>query len=121
MNQCTREKILQQVDRYLDSISKNDPALAPLAEDAVYGGPMVPTELRGAAAIRQFLGEIAPFIARVSALRTVIDDDSAAVIMEITGIRKRSWRGSMFFEFDGDLIRSVQVFFDTRLLMQDMA
>ncbi|MGD8345610.1 MAG: nuclear transport factor 2 family protein [Lysobacterales bacterium] len=121
MNQCTRERIRQQVAQYLDSISKNDPTLAPLAEDAVYGGPMVPTDLRGASAIRQYLGEIAPFIDRVSALRTVIDDDSAAVIMEITGIRKRCWRGSMFFEFKGDLIQSVQVFFDSRLLMQDLA
>ena len=41
--------------------------------------------------------------------------------MEITGIRKRCWRGSMFFEFKGDLIQSVQVFFDSRLLMQDLA
>ena len=121
MNQCNRGLLERQVERYILAISTNDPGAAPLTRDAVYGGPMVPNDLRGSEAIRQYLGEIAPFIDRMRTLRTVIDDNAAAVIVEITGIRKRTFRGSMFFEFEGDLISAVQVFFDSRLLMQNLA
>ena len=120
MNSMHTEGAHGLIDHYLEAISTNMAEKAPLAEDAVYGGPMVPDNLRGAQAIRQYLSEIAPFIAGIRKVRGVYDQNGAAVIVEITGIRKRRFTGSMFFEFENGLISSVQVFFDTRLLMQNV-
>jgi hypothetical protein len=117
----TRTENQYAIERYVQSIASNTMELAPLAEDAVYGGPMVPEPLRGAAAIRNYLGEISPFISRIKQLRTIIDGDNAALVAEITSIRGRSIQGAWFFELDDGLIRSVQVYFDSRLLIQDLS
>ena len=115
-------KIIRElVDRYVLAISENAPELAPLADDALYGGPMVPESLYGAAAVRGYIRDIAPFIARIRQVRTIVEGNHAAAIVKIEGIRGRKLQGAMFFEFEDDLISSVQVFFDSRLLMRDLS
>lgn len=117
----TRNDIQNAIDRYVLSITTRAPEVAPLAADCVYGGPMVPDPLRGDERIRQYLGEISPFIARVRLLKTIIDGDNAATVVEIESIRGRTIQGAWLFEFKNGLISAVQVYFDSRLLIQDMA
>jgi hypothetical protein len=108
------------IGRYVRAISENAPNLAPFTRDATYGGPMLPDSLRGAEAIRHYLGEIAPFIKRFDPLQTIVEDDKAAMVAEIEGIRGRVLKGALVFEFEGDEIRAVQSFFDSRLLLRDL-
>lgn len=117
----SRADIQNAIDRYVLSIISNAPDMAPLADDCVYGGPMVPDPLRGEERIRQYLGEISPFITRIRQQRTLIDGNGAAIIADIETISGRVLPGAWFFEFEGGLINSVQVYFDSRLLMRDMA
>ena len=116
-----RDTIQGLIDLYLKAISANAPEIAPLADDATYGGPMVPDPLKGATVIRQFLGEIGPFISHIKQLQTIIEGDKAAVIIEIGGLRKRILHGSMFFEFENSQISTVQVYFASRLLIHDLS
>ena len=42
------------------------------------------------------------------------------MVAEIEGIRGRVLKGALVFEFEGDEIRTVQSFFDSRLLLRDL-
>ena len=116
----SRADIQNAIDRYVLSIMSNAPELAPLAADCVYGGPMVPEPLRSEGSVRTYLGEISPFISRIRQQRTLIDGDGAALVAEIETISGRAIQGAWFFEFENGLISTVQVYFDSRLLMRDM-
>ena len=115
-----REANYTLIGRYVRAISENAPGLVPFTHDATYGGPMLPDSLRGAEAIRHYLREIAPFIKRFEPLQTIVEEDKAALVAEIEGIRGRVLKGALVFEFEGGEIRSVQSFFDSRLLLRDL-
>lgn len=116
----SKATIQNAIDHYILSIVSNAPDMAPLAAECVYSGPLVPDPILGEQRIRQFLGEIAPFITRIKQMRTIIDDNGAAIVVEIENINGRVIPGAWFFEFEYGLINSVQVYFDSRLLMRDM-
>ncbi len=81
-------------------------------------GPMMPEPVRGEAAVRQHISDIAPFVARMDPRLTVIEGDTAAVIMEFKGLSGVVIEGAEFFRVKDGLIFSDQVFFDTRALLK---
>lgn len=113
-----RSDIEQAVRLYFEAINSNDASLIPLSEDVVMHGPMMPEPVRGEAAVRQHIGDIAPFVARMDPRLTVIEGDTAAVIMEFEGISGVVIEGAEFFRVKDGLIFSDQVFFDTRALLK---
>lgn len=116
-----RETASALIGRYMRAVTENAPELAPFAPDATYGGPMLPDPLRGADAIRHYLGEIAPFIKRYEPKQLIVEGKRAALVAEIEGFRGRVLHGAVVFEFTNDEIRSVQAFFDSRLLFRDLS
>ncbi len=103
---------------YFEAMNSNDASLAPLSKDVVMHGPMMPEPVRGEAAVRQHISDIAPFIARMDPRLTVIEGDTAAVIMEFEGLNGVAIQGAAFFRVKNGLIFSDQVFFDTRTLIK---
>lgn len=109
--------IRELVSRVMEAYGGDDASVAPLADDVVHRGPMVPKPLRGAAEVQQHIADIAPFVARMELKRLIVEGDSAAVIFEYEGINGVVIEGAEFFRFRDGLICEQQVFFDTRQLL----
>jgi hypothetical protein len=108
----------QTIDLYFKAINSNDASIVPLADDVVLCGPMQPEPIKGEAAVRQHIADIAPFVARWVEKFSVIEGDSAAVILEFEGLNGLIMEGAEFFRVRDGKICWVQNFFDTRTLIQ---
>ena len=106
------------VGLYFKAINSDDASIVPLADDVVLCGPMVPEPITGEAAVRQHIMDIAPFIARRVEKFSVIEGDSAAVIMEFESLNGLIIEGAEFFQVRDGKIYYIQNFFDTRKLIQ---
>jgi hypothetical protein len=109
------------VSHFIEVSETNDASRVPLARDVVYSGPMMPEPLRGEAAVRQHIAEIAPFVARLQVKWMVIQDDSAATVVEFEGLNGIRIEGAEFYRIRDGLISEIRVFFDTRPLIQGSA
>ena len=103
---------------YFKAINNNDASMVPLAEDVVISGPMLPEPITGEAAVRRHIADTAPFIARQIEKYSVIEGDSAAVILEFEGINGLIMEGAEFFRVRDGKICDMQNFFDTRPLIR---
>ena len=106
------------VGLYFKAINSDDASIVPLADDVVLCGPMVPAPITGEAAVRQHIMDIAPFIARRVEKFSVIEGDSAAVILEFEGLNGIIIEGAEFFRVRDGKICLIQNYFDTRKLIQ---
>jgi hypothetical protein len=106
------------VNRFVQAFNSNDASLAPLADDVVYSGPLMPEPLRGEQAVRQHIAEIAPFVARLKLKWMITEADSVAAIFEFEGVNGVVTEGAEFFRLRDGLICEDRVFFDTRPLIQ---
>jgi hypothetical protein len=113
-----RLNIERAISLFFEAINNNDSSLIPLAEDVVMSGPMMPEPISGEAAVRAYLDETAPFMARMDPKTTVIEGDNAAVIVEFEGLNGVVIGGAEFFRVKNGLICNNQVFFDTRPLFK---
>ena len=113
-----RAEIERAIGLYFEAINSNDVSISPLAEDMVMSGPMMPEPISGAAAVRQYLDETAPFMARMDPKTIIIEGDSAAVIVEFEGLNGVIFEGVEIFRVSNGLICSAQIFFDTRPLFK---
>lgn len=113
-----RSEIEQAVRLYFEAINDNDTLRIPLSPDVVIDGPMMPEPVSGEAAVRRYIGETAPFIARIDTKRTVIEDDTAGVIVEFEGLNGVTIQGAYFFTIRDGLITGNQTFFDTHALIK---
>jgi hypothetical protein len=113
-----RSEVERAIRLFFEAINRNDTSLVPLADDVVMSGPMMPEPISGEAAVRRYLGEIAPFMARMDQKTTVIEGENAAVIVEFEGLNGVVIAGVEFFRVKNGLIRHNQVFFDTRPLFK---
>jgi len=113
-----RSDIQHLLDRVIDAYNGRDASAVPLADDVVYRGPMVPEPLHGAAAVRQHISEIAPFVARTELKRLITEGECAAAIIEYQVLNGVTFEGGQFFRFRDGLICEVQVFFDPRTLIR---
>ena len=113
-----RAEVERAISLYFEAINTNDASIAPLADDMVLSGPMIPEPIKGAAAVRQYLDETAPFMARIEPKTIIIEGDSAAVIVEFEGLNGVIFEGVEIFRVSNGLICSAQVFFDTRPLFK---
>jgi ketosteroid isomerase-like protein len=92
-----RSEILQSVELYFEAINSDNAGIIPLADDVVMTGPMLPEPVRGEAAVRRHLQDIAPFVARMDLKFTLIEGDTAAVILEFQGLNGVVIEGAEFF------------------------
>jgi ketosteroid isomerase-like protein len=113
-----RKDVHALVGRVMQAYVDGDIDQAPLAEDAVHRGPMVPGALRGAAEVRRHIAEVAPFVKRMELKRLVVEGDSAAAIFEYEGVNGVVIEGAEFFHIRDGLICEQQVFFDTQTLFR---
>lgn len=115
-----RSEIQQAIALYFEGLHKNDASIIPLADDVVMRGPMMPEQKSGEAEVRQYINEIAPFIAGVTTGDILIDSDGAAVIFTFELLNGTTIEGAQFFRVKDGLIRQDLVFFDTRILFKGM-
>lgn len=115
-----RQQVQTALDLYFRAINENDVELVPLADDVEMSGPMMPEPVKGEGAVRQYLADIAPFVARMEQKFTVIEGDTAAVILEFEGLKGRVIDGAEFFRVRDGKIYYDRVFFDTRPLFRDV-
>ena len=113
-----RTAMERTVGLYFKAINSDDASIVPLADDVVFCGPMVPEPITGEAAVRQHIMDIAPFVVRRVEKFSVIEGDSAAVILEFEGLNGLVIEGAEFFRVRDGKICHIQNFFDTRKLMQ---
>ena len=113
-----RTDIERTIGLYFEAISSNDASIVPLTDDVVICGPMLPEPITGQAAVRQYIVDTAPFIARWVEKFSVIEGDSAAVILEFEGLTGLIIEGAEFFRIRDGKICHMQNFFDTRPLFK---
>jgi len=113
-----RSTVEQVVSLYFEGLNNNDAVVIPLADDVVFAGPMLSEPITGGAAVRQYLADIAPFVARMDRKLAVIEGDSAAVTLEFEGVNGVVIEGAEFFRIRDRKISFVQAFFDTRPLLK---
>lgn len=109
------------VNQFTEVSKTKDASRVPLASDVVYSGPMMPEPLHGEPAVRQYITEVAPFVARKQLKWMVVQDDSAAAVIEFEGLNGVKIEGAEFYRIRDGLICEVRVFFDTRPLIQGSA
>ena len=113
-----RAEVERAIGLYFEAINTNDASIAPLADDMVLSGPMMPEPIKGAAAVRQYLDETAPFMARIEPKTIIIEGESAAIIVEFEGLNGVIFEGVEILRVRDGLICSAQIFFDTRPLFK---
>jgi len=106
------------VARYIEAMNTDNPEIIPLAAEVVMRGPMMPEPIRGKQAVRQHLGETAPFMARLELKKTVIENENAALVIEFEGLNGVVIEGAIFFQLDDGLISNIHAFFDTRPIFE---
>ena len=112
-----RSVVEQAINGYLQATNSNDVSGIPLTDDVVINGPMIPEAIEGETSVRQYLAEVAPFVARIERKTTVIDGDTAAVVLEFESLNGVVVEGAGFFRVRDGKISRVHTFFDTRPLM----
>ena len=115
-----RQQIQTAVDLYFRAINENDVELVPLAGDVELSGPMMPEPMKGGTTVRKYLADIAPFVERMEQKFTVIEGETAAVILQFEGLNGRVFDGAEFFRVRDGKIYYGRVFFDTRPLFRDV-
>jgi SnoaL-like domain len=113
-----RTAMERTIGLYFKAINGDDASIVPLADDVVLCGPMLPEPITGEAAVRQHIVDIAPFVARWVEKFSVIEGDSAAVILEFEGLNGLIMEGAEFFRIRDGKICDMQNFFDTRPLIK---
>ncbi|MFC1694642.1 nuclear transport factor 2 family protein [Pseudomonadota bacterium] len=113
-----RSDIEQAVSLFFEAINQNNAAIVPLTDDVVMCGPMMPEQMTGEAAVRQYITDIAPFISRAIPETTIIEGDSAAVIVSFEMLNGVTVQGAEFFRVRDGQIWHDRVFFDTRVLFK---
>lgn len=113
-----RLEIEEVLELYFRGINENDCSIIPLAEDVEMSGPMMPETMRGRSAVRQQLSDTAPFVARMVQKKTLIDGDSAAVIIEFEGLNGVIIEGAEIFTVRNGEICEDHVYFDARPLIR---
>ena len=113
-----RSEMERAIGLYFKAINSNDADIVPLADDVVMSGPMLPEPIKGETAVRQHIADTAPFIARWIEKYSVIEGDSAAVILEFEGLNGFIMEGAEFFRIRDGKICDMQNFFDTRPLIK---
>jgi hypothetical protein len=113
-----RTEMERTIGLYFKAINSNDASIVPLTDDVVICGPMLPEPITGEAAVRQYIMDTAPFISRWSEKSSVIEGDSAAVILEFEGLTGLIIEGAGFFRVRDGKICHMQNFFDTRPLFK---
>ena len=113
-----RTDMERTISLYFEAINSNDASIVPLTDDVVMSGPMLPEPITGETAVRQHLADTAPFIARWIEKYSVIEGDSAAVILEFEGLNGLIMEGAEFFRIRDGKICDMQNFFDTRPLIK---
>ena len=113
-----RPIIEQAINLFFKGINTNDSSIIPLSADVIMSGPMMPEPMNGELAVRQYLDETSPFIARVEVESILVDGDQAAVIVEFEALNGVVFKGAEFFQVRNGLITSNQIFFDTRILLK---
>ncbi len=106
------------ISLYFEAINSIDASIVALTDDVEIRGPMLPEPITGEAAVRQHIADTAPFIARQVEKYSVIEGDSAAVILEFEGINGLIMEGAEFFRVRDGKICDMQNFFDTRSLIR---
>jgi hypothetical protein len=113
-----RSEVERAIQLYFAAINSNDASMIPLADDVIMSGPMMPEPISGEAAVRGYINDTSPFMARMERKETVIEENSAAVIVEFEGLNGVVIEGAEFISVKNGLICSARVFFDTRPLIK---
>jgi len=113
-----RSEVERAIGLFFEAINTNDVSIIPLDNDAVMSGPMMPEPVTGEAAVRQYISETAPFMARIEQISTIIEGENAAIVVEFEGLNGVTFKGVEIFQVRNGLICSDQVFFDTRPLLK---
>ena len=113
-----RAEVERAIGLYFEAVNTNDSSIIPLADNVVMSGPMMPEPINGVAAVRQYINETAPFMARMDQKITIIEGENAAVLLEFEGLNGVVIEGAEFYRVKNGLICQAQVFFDTRLLFK---
>lgn len=113
-----RPEIEQAVNLYFVGMNTNDTSIIPLSADVVMSGPMMPEPISGESAVRQYLDETSPFIARIDVESILVDGDQAATMVEFEALNGVVFKGAQFFKVRDGLITADIIFFDTRLLLK---
>jgi ketosteroid isomerase-like protein len=114
----TTHDMQHAVARLIEAINSDDARIIPLAEDVVYSSPLLPEPITGAAAVREHIAAIAPFVARLELKRALFDGDSAALVVEFEGVNGVVIEGVEFLRIEGGRINDVRVYFDTLPLLR---
>jgi hypothetical protein len=110
--------IQQVLEQFFTAIGTRDMSGLPLAGQVTYSGTMLPEPVEGADAVRNYMSTTAPFIQSLRIEETVIESDSAAVMVRYTGINGVRFEGCYFMDFDQGQIARIRTVFDSRPLMQ---
>lgn len=110
-----RAAIQQIIERYIAGINSGDVDSIPLTDDAEFHGAMLAEPRIGAAAVREHLSEVAPFV-DMTLLELIVEDDAAAAMIELRTVAGQAVTGLGLFHVHRGAIRHHRGFTDTHRL-----
>jgi len=110
-----RDAIRQVIERYVAGINSGDVAGIPLTNDVEFRGAMLAEPRIGAAAVRQHLSDIAPFV-DMELGELIVEDDAAAAVIELRTVAGQTLTGLGLFRIRDGAIFQHRGFTDTHQL-----
>jgi hypothetical protein len=78
----SREQKIAAVEAYLNCFATKDLSQVPLAEDAIFEGPLVP-KLAGRQTIQGFLASILPIVTAIQVKQHIVEGDYVATVFDM--------------------------------------
>ena len=106
------------IQNYFDALNAGQVEDIPIAPNCGYHSSMLSESIYGAAAMREHLAAITPFVERFDVKKTIVDGSNGAVIIRLLGFGHKWIEGAAFFEVVHGQLTSLDNLFDTRQLLE---
>jgi hypothetical protein len=116
-----RASVETAIGLFFEAINSNDASVLPLSENVEYRGILTPDPKRGEAEVREHIEQVAPFVLNLSRYQTVIENNSAAVLVDFEGVNGVRVEGAYFLQLENGEFSQITAVFDSRPLFAGSA
>lgn len=110
----SRAEVEAIVLKFVEALNTDDASNVPLTENVEYHGMFSPIPICGESDVRDYIGQIAPFMLNETYGKMIIEGGSVAVMTSFDSVNGIHNEGAFFFEVEGDRISAIRAVFDTR-------
>ena len=115
-----RKQVVNILDQYFEGIFNNEVETIPLSDNITFQNPLVEGVISGKEEVLEFLSDVAAsFVnAQYHVERDIIDGDYVFSLVKVRLSQGQIVEMGHIFQMDAEGIKSVQVIFDPRIMLE---